>query len=97
MKTLATVLAAVAAATVAVPAAASTSLHVAVGDLDLTTAAGQSAMAKRIDRAAWKVCLFNEAGTLRSPEAQTACTRAVTQDAATQIAAIRPREVLASR
>ena len=95
--TLITIAAALAATSVAVPAAAETSRHVAVGDLDLTSAQGQAILSSRLQRAAWQVCLYDDAGAVRAPDKQAACARDAHRETAAQIAALKTGERFARR
>ena len=57
-------------------------------DLRLTTAEGQAELQKRLDKAAWKACMFDTRGTLRTGEQQTACYHATRKDAAVRMAQV---------
>lgn len=77
------------AAVLAAPAVAAAQVErVPYGDLKLTTPEGQAQLQKRLDGAAWRVCLFDEHGSLRSAEAQGACYRETRKNVAIRLAKI---------
>jgi UrcA family protein len=84
-------------AATAVPAAAETNRYVPVADLDLSSAQGRAALTDRLERAAWQVCLYDDAGALRSPEKQAACARDAHKETAQQVAAITTQQRFARR
>lgn len=63
-------------------------LRVAYDDLKLATPAGQAELQKRIDKAAWRVCMFDAQGDLRTSEQHTACYRTAQRSAEIQLAQI---------
>lgn len=62
--------------------------RVSYADLRLTTAEGQAELQKRLNKAAWRVCLFDESGSLRSGDETAACYRQSRKDVAVQMAQI---------
>jgi len=68
--------------------AGSPSVGVPYGDLNLTTTEGQTALQQRLDKAAWKVCMFDERGFLRTGEDHVACYRNARQEVAVQFARV---------
>lgn len=71
------------------PAVAGTPVErVPYGDLKLTTAEGQAQLQKRLNSAAWRVCMFDERGNLRSGEQQGACYRNTRKNVAVQLAQV---------
>jgi UrcA family protein len=79
----------------AVPALAGVPTErVPYGDLRLSTAAGQAELQKRLNRAAWKVCLFDENGSLRGSEETAQCYRQARKNVAVQFARIVSEERL---
>lgn len=79
----------------AVPAAAGApSERVSYGDLRLSTAEGQAELQKRLNSAAWRVCLFDEDGSLRAGDETAACYRQARKDVAVQFAQILSEERL---
>lgn len=73
----------------AVPAVAGApTARVPYGDLRLSTAEGQAELQKRLNSAAWKVCMYDESGMLRASEETTACYRQARKDVAVQFAQI---------
>ena len=89
MKAISTLLAAaLGAAIVASPASAEQTRRVTYHDLNLTTAEGQAALQKRLDRAAWQVCLSNDAGTPGSAQIHNSCYREARKQVAVSFAAI---------
>lgn len=57
-------------------------------DLRLTTAEGQAELQQRLNSAAWKVCMYDARGNLRTSEQHTACYRATRKDAAVRMAQV---------
>lgn len=87
LKTL--ILAATGVAILAVaPASATTRQTVPFGDLNLTTPEGQATLQARLDRAAWKACLFRADGMVRSGEETASCYREARKDVAVRMASI---------
>lgn len=60
--------------------------RVAYDDLDLVSAEGQRELQRRVDRAAWKVCMFDEAGQLRENGSHVKCYRTAREQVAVQVA-----------
>jgi len=74
---------------VAVPALAGAPVaRVSYGDLRLSTAEGQAELQKRLNHAAWKVCTFDEEGTLRTGQEAAACYQQTRKEVAVQVAQI---------
>jgi UrcA family protein len=72
---------------VAVPALAGAPRErVPYGDLRLGTAEGQAELQKRLNHAAWKVCAFDESGSVRSGQEAADCYRRTQKDVAVQVA-----------
>jgi UrcA family protein len=83
----------IATITAAVPAmAGAPSERVSYADLRLGTAEGHAELQKRLNKAAWRVCMFDDDGSVRSSELATTCYRATRKDVAVQMA-----QVLADR
>lgn len=83
----ATTLAAAALAVAATPALAGTVIQrVAYDDLQLTTSKGQAELQRRVNDAVWRVCLYNQRGSLRSAEQQATCYRDTRKTVAIQVA-----------
>lgn len=79
--------AAVAAALAATPAlAGQPSERVAYSDLNLATPHGQAELQDRLDKAARRVCRFDENGQLRSAGDENACYRVSRQHAEVRMA-----------
>lgn len=82
-------LAAAGTALTASPAMAGASRElVRYDDLRLTTAEGQAELQDRLHRAAWKVCMFDADGRLRTSEEHSACYRATRKDGAVRMAQV---------
>jgi UrcA family protein len=64
------------------------SVSVPYGDLNLTTANGQAQLQQRLDKAAWKVCMFDQQGDLRTGDDHTVCYRAARKEVAVQFARV---------
>ncbi|WP_305097606.1 UrcA family protein [Croceibacterium aestuarii] len=78
---------ALAAALSAAPAMATErTARVAYSDLDLTSDAGQAELQSRLDKAARKVCRFEDDGQVATPADEDACYRATRQKVAVQVA-----------
>jgi UrcA family protein len=71
--------AALAAAVAAGPASAERTQAVPYGDLNLATPAGQAALQSRLNKAAWKVCRFDDNGRVVAAEKENACYRSARQ------------------
>lgn len=83
------VAAAIGAATVGAPALAGTPTErVSYEDLNLTTQEGQDALQQRLNKAAWRVCMFDEKGRLQTAEHQTSCYRQARKDVAVRVAEV---------
>ncbi len=77
------------AALAASPAAAGAPREVVrYDDLRMATAEGQATLQKRLDKAAWKVCMFDTNGMVRTSEEQNACYRASRKEAAVRMAQV---------
>jgi UrcA family protein len=94
-KTTATLIAAAIAATgtLALPAAAragseTVSIAVLHDDLDLTTEGGQTALQRRLDRAAKQVCRYPTNRSLMSSQNEARCYRQARRDVAVQFAEV---------
>lgn len=68
--------------------------RVPYGDLHLSTPEGQAELQKRLNRAAWRVCLFDENGSLRASDETALCYREARKDVAVQFARIVSEERL---
>lgn len=80
---------------VAVPAAAGApSERVPYGDLRLSTPEGQAELQKRLNRAAWRVCMFDEEGFLRTSDEAAACYRQARKQVAVRFAQVISEERL---
>ncbi|MXO60471.1 UrcA family protein [Altererythrobacter salegens] len=78
---------ALAAALSATPTlAADRAAHVAYNDLDLSSADGQAELQARLDKAARKVCRFEDNGQVSTPADENACYRATRQKVDVQVA-----------
>jgi UrcA family protein len=78
---------ALAAALTTAPAmAAERAAHVAYHDLDLTSEAGQAELQQRLDKAARKVCRFEDDGQVSTPADENACYRATREKVDVQVA-----------
>jgi UrcA family protein len=64
------------------------SARVPYGDLNLTTADGQVELQRRLNKAAWKVCMFDEGGDLRTGDEHAACYRDARKEVAVQFARV---------
>jgi len=64
------------------------SARVSYDDLRLTTAEGQAELHKRIGKAAWRVCMFDESGDLRPSDEHAACYRSTQRTVEVQVAQI---------
>lgn len=62
--------------------------RVAYDDLQLTSPAGQAELEKRITKAAWRVCMFDANGDLRTSEQHAACYRTAQRSADVRVAQI---------
>ena len=81
-------IAAAAAALAAGPAAASAppTEFVSYHDLNLAGPDGQAQLQDRLDKAARRVCRFDDSGQIRTADEENACYRASRQQAAVQMA-----------
>lgn len=78
---------AIAAAITATPAlAADRAAHVPYADLNLASAEGQAELQDRLDKAARKVCRFEDDGQVSTPADENACYRATRQKVDVQVA-----------
>lgn len=82
------VAAALSAAVISAPASATTVQRVSFADLNLTTAEGQATLQQRVNSAAWKACMFDKSGMLRTGDDTAACYREARKDVAVRVAAI---------
>lgn len=60
--------------------------YVSYDDLQLTTPAGLAELERRIDKAAWRVCMYDASGDLRTSEERIACYRSTQKTAEIQVA-----------
>ncbi|AKH43310.1 UrcA family protein [Altererythrobacter atlanticus] len=92
MKTPTAILAAAAALTAATaitPAmAGQPTERVSYSDLNLTTQEGQDILQQRLNKAAWRVCMFDAKGQLQTAEHQNACYRQARKDVAVRVAEV---------
>ncbi len=82
-------LAASAGALTAAPALAGvTTERVGYGDLELTTPQGQAELQRRLNRAAWRVCLYDGDRSLRASDQTATCYRQARREVAVEVAQI---------
>jgi len=89
LKTAAILATAIGALGLTAPAAASPAQsveRVAYADLDLLTPAGQAELQRRVDRAAWVACRYEEDGAMRDSQTRSRCFRESRQRVTVQVA-----------
>lgn len=91
MKTLIALAAIPALALTAAPAMAGeahNTVKVAVSDIDLTTEEGAAELDRRVRKAAFKACMYDQTGMLVTPEKHVSCQRAAMKKSEGQVATI---------
>lgn len=79
--------AALAAALSTTPAMANDrAAYVTYQDIDLSSEAGQAELQARLDKAAHKVCRFDDNGYVKTPTDENACFRATREKVAVEVA-----------